>query len=1018
MLRAIFIFLFLALLQPAAAQPRAAEGAPSRRQHTNTHLPVRAFTADDGLGGATITSLLKDKRGFLWIGTPDELLIYDGIRFQPFRYTDSAGASQAFRRAFLFSLDEDGVLIVHEEGSHQYRLPAGRLRALRGPIRAASVSTDASVHGDPTSPGMFMLDAPSIRARLDARRGQWIAVLNLPPAQLPAMGAGKNGGVILDCDTGATAREFSIRSRDAAHNFREDHRLPFRGAAALVLAGEGTLFLDAADAKTLWWKGRGQDAHTLLTLPAAARAMWAVAVGEAFYIAAGQSLLCFKPRTAAVEVLAAPGADRLIRTGVLTRILPDGRTLWLGTNTNGLVRVSLEGPRLRHLKADSAVLNWSHAIGADAARGRIYVGGYSGTVAVFDTAGRFLKDLTPTLRHAAPTPSAYINAIEPLPGGQLLIFSGLNPSILDPATGAVQTLAANMQASKKAHGIPLTPYMGRYGVLRCGPLEWWTSDPIGAVRWRLTPATHPGKARLDVAQVVPISKPAPEAFCAYNGALWCASAGRLFRFDRRGLTDSFRYPIAAFATCIAPDAQGRLWIGTESGIAVWKEGRVERMLTTESGLPNNHVYALLADGAGRMWGSTNGGLFAIATGDFSVRAFTGGEGLQGAEFNLGAAAKDARGRLYFGGMNGVNIVEPAVALRHDAVSPVTITRVAGADTIYHTYPGPASPSALRLPHDRASLTISFTSPQLEAAGPLRFEYRLRDEDSVWTDNGTRRELQLFLAPGSYRVEVRVRGNPATVAGFSVEVAPPFYRTWWFISLLIVGGSAVVITAILRAARRRYEGRLQAFETARRIQWEKERISRELHDELGARAALLAHNVSMLKRTEGTESIIPLADRVQEATSDMLTALRETVWTLKQESVTLESLWLRYKNFIAKLDATYAEIHFSVEEEPLPDQPLDYGRALNLLRILQEAVMNAVKHSGGTRIAVGARLSASHAFFSVRDNGRGFNAESAKEKGEGNGLHNMAYRAAEAGLVLSIRPDESGGSVVEIALPLA
>lgn len=1009
-MRIAVVFICLLLVSPgkSLAQTAGAHAPPPLR------LPTRAFTADDGLGGATITSLLKDARGFLWIGTPDELLLYDGTRFQPFHYTDSAGAPQSFRRAYLYSLGTHGVFIAHEEGTHQFVAPAGRLRAVTTPFDDFYVRSSMRAEG--ATSAVFRVSTNEHTARYDARACRWLDVQRQPLPHITATSVSPTDKMLLGCDTGASARTVCIRDR-AARAPAEVFNLPFRVACVLRLV-EGTLFLDAADGQGLWWMPTGGSSQLVARLRWPARDICAAYAGDGLcYLAAGHSLLRFSPLRGRMQEILGVDATPLVRSGVLTHVLPDERTLWVGSNTTGLIRVSLEGPRLRHLRAGSAVLDWSHAIFPDLARGRIYVGGYSGMVAVFDTAEQFIEDLTPTLHHARGIPSAYINAIEPLADGRLFIASGHNLWVYDPATRATINLLQSAEEEKRAHGIDPEDYQGRYGVLRTGPLEWWMTEKIGAIRWRIIPAKNGQPMRMKLLQVLRVSPPSPEAFCSYAGGWWCASAGRLYKFDQTGLRDSFHYPISAFATGLVPDARGRLWISTESGIAVWKDGKVERILTTNDGLPNNHVYALLPDRAGRMWGSTNGGLFAMRMDESSVRAFTGGDGLQGAEFNLGAAATDARGRLYFGGMNGVNIVEPSVALREGVASPVTITRVAGADTLYHTYPGAATPPSLRLPYDRASLTISFTAPQLEAAGPLRFEYRLRADDSVWTDNGTRHELQLLLAPGNYRVELRVQGASATVAAFSVEVTPPFYRAWWFIVLLVAGTGAFVAAAIIGGARRRYQRQLSTLETARRIQEEKSRISRELHDELGARAALMAHNASLLREEAGESNpLVPLAVRVSEATADMLTALRETVWTLKQEAITVESLWLRYKNFIAKLAATYGHIHFVVEEDEwLPTEPLDYARALHLLRILQEAVINAAKHSGASTITSSARLPSGRVCLSVMDDGRGFDVEVERARGEGNGLYNMQHRASEAGLRLNIRAGGKRGMVVEVGV---
>ena len=95
--------------------------------------------------------------------------------------------------------------------------------------------------------------------------------------------------------------------------------------------------------------------------------------------------------------------------------------------------------------------------------------------------------------------------------------------------------------------------------------------------------------------------------------------------------------------------------------------------------------------------------------------------------------------------------------------------------------------------------------------------------------------------------------------------------------------------------------------------------------------------------------------------------------------------------------------------------MDYARALHLLRILQEATMNAVKHSGASTIIASAHAGSDSLRFVVMDDGLGFDVEREQASGEGNGLHNMAHRSAEGGLHLDIRRGEERGTVVEVRM---
>jgi ligand-binding sensor domain-containing protein len=105
-----------------------------------------------------------------------------------------------------------------------------------------------------------------------------------------------------------------------------------------------------------------------------------------------------------------------------------------------------------------------------------------------------------------------------------------------------------------------------------------------------------------------------------------------------------------------------LWIGTSGGgLARFdtRTGDVER-ITTKNGLPNDVVYGVLAENDGRLWMSTNKGIARYDRKIKAFRNFTVSDGLQSNEFNRYAYCKDAKGRLWFGGVNGFNYFDPKI----------------------------------------------------------------------------------------------------------------------------------------------------------------------------------------------------------------------------------------------------------------------------------------------------------------------------------------------------------------------
>ncbi len=971
--------------------------------------PVQAFTAEQGLGGATITSLAQDARGFLWVGTPDELLLYDGHQFTPFRYPSRTGNRVSFRRAVVLSTGTTGFLLLHEEGAHQYSFRSGQFRPVAVPFSHPAALAIQSFAPDTAHKGWYRFVSTYGCGLYQPATLRWklLQTWALPRVlAVPANGAGTALEIKQDTVAGQiqVADVFSGRTADS-------FPFPLAVLSGARLSG-GLLFVSKEAQPRLWWKAVGQAPRFLSTLPAPVPFLQVLETGRQAYVAAGASLFLFQPVSGFFQPIQNEAGEPVVSKGVVSHLKRFGNTLWLGTNAAGLVRISLAGPRFQSLHSAVPAHNFVHAILPDAAG--IFTGSFYGAFVRYSKSGVFAEDLSAFLKPPYTQEGTYyFNHLERLSDGWLFVAGGRSFYLFHPEKHLTADLTPSYRSALLAAGIAPEKGPGRKTVRRAGDRQWWITEAGGLTRWELQGA---GKsARLRLLQYLPFPLPPPEGLCFWKESWWAAHAGTLYRLGAAGIADSFSLPQKSLVTCLQPDLQGRLWIATESGILVWQEGRTRNYLSTETGLPNNHVYALLPDAAGWMWGSTNGGLFAINTATFEVRVFAGGEGLQGLEFNMGAFAADAAGNFYFGGMNGTSIFRPDRVLQLPPPGRVTLTRIAGPDTVYYRYPGAAKLPGLQISYRQAHLQIAYTAAQAAATALPRYEYRLNPGER-WTE-ALEGELQLTLAPGTYQIQVQVKGHPQTAALLAVHIIPPFYQTPLFLALLIAGITVITGSLLWASARGKYRRRLVQLEAAKRMQEEKERISRELHDELGARAALIAHNTGQLENAlEKDLDIHFLTARITDTTTDMLTALRETVWTLKQETVTAGSLWLRYKNFIAQLSATYVPLHFVVLEEIfITGRPLYYAHALNVLRILQEAVMNAVRHSGATEIRIAVGEEKGHLWFSVRDNGTGFDMKKEQAAQRGNGLHNMEQRSAESCFSLSIGPAAGGGTQVRLDL---
>ncbi|WP_207491622.1 tetratricopeptide repeat-containing sensor histidine kinase [Aridibaculum aurantiacum] len=237
--------------------------------------------------------------------------------------------------------------------------------------------------------------------------------------------------------------------------------------------------------------------------------------------------------------------------------------------------------------------------------------------------------------------------------------------------------------------------------------------------------------------------------------------------------------------------------------------------------------------------------------------------------------------------------------------------------------------------------------------------------------------------------------------------------------LIIVFFAVIISAILLNNYKKKqklvlenvkEQEKQKAEEAVRIAEEKERrrISADLHDNLGAYASAIAANVDELLLPHGQVDV-SVIDSIKNNADEIMQSLRETIWVLNKNNIRITSVSDRFKSFVGRLRDAYPEFHVQFVEEIDNDVPLSPEYALNMLRIMQEAFHNAIKHSNGDQITI-CITSNEKISVAITDNGVGF---STLATNHGNGMTNMQKRASANGWQLIIKSKQPKGTAVEL-----
>lgn len=175
-----------------------------------------------------------------------------------------------------------------------------------------------------------------------------------------------------------------------------------------------------------------------------------------------------------------------------------------------------------------------------------------------------------------------------------------------------------------------------------------------------------------------------------------------------------------------------------------------------------------------------------------------------------------------------------------------------------------------------------------------------------------------------------------------------------------------------------------------------RIARDLHDNIGSQLTYLTSITDSAKRgiDKGEVFLMEKLTQMKQFSLVTISELRDTIWAMNKDEISLEDIKERTQQLAATVhEATDDKINVKIEGTP-NNKVLNAFVGMNLFRIIQESVNNAVKHSESPELVVSFKESENLVEIVIEDFGKGF--DTSKES-TGNGLHIMRNRAQKAGI---------------------
>ncbi|QYJ87161.1 PAS domain-containing protein [Shewanella mesophila] len=274
-----------------------------------------------------------------------------------------------------------------------------------------------------------------------------------------------------------------------------------------------------------------------------------------------------------------------------------------------------------------------------------------------------------------------------------------------------------------------------------------------------------------------------------DGLISISPAGNIRHFNTES---SVKLPKKSLLS-IVTGRDNDLWIASTDGLILFNSKTLaSKLLTTDDGLIGNTIYMLLADQHNLLWLGTTKGLTALDTNLMTTTNYTDIDGIQANEFNFRAASLGKNGTIYVGGVNGFNHFNPTQLPKRLAPNMPVIT-----DVYILNKPMPAlnidnisekNQASLSLTHEDDIFSLHYHSPNLHNASRLSYEYRMIGLNPTWLQSSTE-QITYFtgLGPGHYIFEVRAKDinnitSPTRQLKVMIEPDPwrsPFAYTFYF-----------------------------------------------------------------------------------------------------------------------------------------------------------------------------------------------------------------------------------------------
>ncbi|MEP7129327.1 MAG: triple tyrosine motif-containing protein, partial [Chitinophagales bacterium] len=318
------------------------------------------------------------------------------------------------------------------------------------------------------------------------------------------------------------------------------------------------------------------------------------------------------------------------------------------------------------------------------------------------------------------------------------------------------------------------------------------------------------------------------------------------------------------------------------------------------------------------------------------------------------------------------------------------------------------------------ITVNFTAITFDQPDKILYQYNLTGKENGWIETKNTTAILSSLTPGNYTFSLRAKkydsdwSNPIH---FQLDIEPPYWQRWWFRGILITILAIGAYYLIKYITGRNYRIKLREVKAQQALAEERNRISSDMHDDLGADLS----NILMLTRISNqSNKNEPLKNKqlseIEQFTTRLIGKVDEIIWALNPNQDSLQDLVDYINDYCGQfLDHAFLKGKINIPY-PVPNKNITAVFRRNIFLVIKEGINNIIKHSGATSFSLELKFDGGQVDITLQDDGKGFLDNDKLERG--NGLINMQKRIKQLGGEIDIRSVPGNGTVLNIRVPIS